>query len=684
MSGVLLLLAAALSGAPDGERPRHNAAFVPDDDGTIRQLAAAAVEAAQAGDPALAADRLQEIVAGGRDTLLAVRGRELFVSARRWATLMLLSELPPFGRETLAAWRAAFDVQASAAIRGAFVAGDAALALDLLDRHPASTLAPATLLALCDRALQRGDADEAWTFLDRFEEHVPPSEAEKLADPAVEARRAHLHAHPPAAPAGWPTEGGDFTRARLGDPIPDRGLEKIWDCPFLDESPLEFDEFLLTAPRLQSPTLPSLAVCDATRLYVHMGGAVAAISRATGKLLFFAPDESAATSTHVSLAMITSPGSRCATIDEGILYFDRLLFEPGRFGSTLLRNELTAYDVEERRVLWSRVLDMSDGKDEAHAFFRGAPAIAGDRLLVYGGVREGGMPASRKEEAHLFCFDKRTGRLLWRRFLGYGETEAPGAFPPQSGTSVAVARGVAVVVTGIGVAAAVDARSGEALWLLRYDRLRPRDRDRLAEHPERRVAPVSAWMREPPRIVGDRVFLAPFDSDSLYGCYLRGLRRPGGEFHVVLWDRHRAEGHRSCLFEYLGGIAGGRVACVGRPDPRDLLGETVVSMEARDGTRLAYARFPADGIGEEEERRQPEVYGFPAVAGETLLVPTRSRIHRFLPFSAPRERREDEIVREIPALAPLDAYASGGNLLASGGFLYMISTDRVVALGAPR
>jgi hypothetical protein len=686
MIALLLLAAPLLAGAPEGERPRHNTSFVPDDDGAVRQLATAAAQAAEAGNFAIAAERLQALVARGGDGVLAHRERELYLSPRRWAAVRLLSGLPPFGPEVLAAWRAAYDLEACTALRGAILAGDEEGALALADRYPACSLLPALLLALSDRALQRGDAEGALALLDRLPEHVAAGEAEKLAFPSIAARRAHLEARPRPRPAGWPTHGGDFTRSRAGDPLPGGRPEPLWECPLTAEPLLLLEDLLRTEPRPQSPLLPFLPVCDRERVYVHLGTAVAAVDRRSGKLLFFAPDEGGLASEEMEAMLVESPGARAATVDRGVLYFDRVRTSMFADGCHVAGSALTAFDVASRTVLWERRLAAREGTEgAAPLFFRGAPAIDGERLLVCAGARETGETSSRKEESHLLCFDRRDGSLLWRRFLGYGETEAPGSFPPQGGLPVAVARQVAVAVTGIGVAAACDVRTGEILWLFRYDRLRPRERDRLAEAPEHRVAPVSAWFREPPRIVGSRVLFASFDSDSLYCCTLRGERRPGGDYHLVLWDRHRSEGHRACLFEYLGGVGGGRVVCVGRRDRRDAAGENVVSFEAADGTRFAYARLPADLVDEAEERAgPPELHGHPAVAGDVLLVPTVDRIFRFRPFGPPIERREGEISREIEALPPYDAFGSGGSLLAEGGVLYMVGVDRIVALAVPR
>ena len=100
----LFLLVAAVA-AQDTVRPRHNASYVPDDDATIRGLVAQTTEAARNGNFDAAAEGLQTLLLGRGGGVVAVRGRELYTSPRRWAALQLLSERPPFTKEVLAAWR---------------------------------------------------------------------------------------------------------------------------------------------------------------------------------------------------------------------------------------------------------------------------------------------------------------------------------------------------------------------------------------------------------------------------------------------------------------------------------------------------------------------------------------------------------------------------------------------------
>ncbi|MHC4547274.1 MAG: outer membrane protein assembly factor BamB family protein [Planctomycetota bacterium] len=702
---VLLLLPLAAY-AQDLGRPRNNNAYVPDDDETLSVLVAEARRTAAAGDADAAADRLQALLLVSGRGLVPLKGRLLFVSPRRWAQLHLLSERAPFGPEVLQAWRKVHDAKASAALRGAILSGDEEEILLLLDRFPAATAAPIALLALCDRALQRGDPDGAHGSLLRLPEHLSRSEATAwLASGPVRQRRAHLDRLPPRHPPGWPTLGGGPSRARNGAPLPPPpGLVRRWEGHFLDEVPPSIAEAASLPDREVSPVLPFYPVCDDRHLFVHLGEAVAALDRTTGKLAFWAPEGAEADAGRVDELILRNPGVRAATLAGGVLYFNRVSFRED--GMPQRRNTLLAFDVERRRTLWQvrqrSARDTPDPVLTRAIYFRGAPAVAGERLYVYGAVRdEGEEGAARKEEAHVFCFAARTGDLVWHRFLGYGDTEASSDFPPLSGLAPAVSAGVVVAVSGLGVAAALDARSGDVLWLFRYDRQPVRERERLQEiNLDEKVHLGSAWMREPPRIVGDTVYFAPFDAEEMYACWLRGARQPTQLFEIEQWPKHRSRGHRHSLLEYVGGLQGARIYYVGRRDPRPSVTvsyQAVVSHPVDRTVDFSYGLVPAtERDAWSGQAIPPEIFGRPTIAGSVLLIPTREAVYRFDTGQAPRKTlHEGERRTEIPLLPPYPApprvVGEGeapppgfGTLVAVDGYLYAVTGDRIICYGPPR
>jgi hypothetical protein len=260
-----------------------------------------------------------------------------------------------------------------------------------------------------------------------------------------------------------------------------------------------------------------------------------------------------------------------------------------------------------------------------------------------------------------------------------------------------VGKGVVTVVTGLGVAAAFEARHGDLLWLFRYDRRPSRERERLMEFGEETMVHArSGWMREPPRIAGDTVYFAPLDSDELFACWLRGARPAGHGFEIEQWSKDRAKGHRHSLLEYVGGLSAGRIFYVGRCDPRPALSVTyqaVVSHPLDRTAGLAYGLLPhaerAEGTG---LAMPPEIYGNPVIAGDVLLVPTRRAIYRFDAAREPaRSMRDGEQVREIGVLPPYlapdaidDSEAAFGALMAVDGFLFATTTDRILCYGEAR
>jgi len=682
-------------------RPLHNTSFVPSDDEQIRPLIEDARNAARRGDHAGAADLLQRVLLTPSKAVVALRGSEIYTSTRRWAQLALLADRAPFDRKVLDAWRSAHDTRASGALLGAMAGGDEREMLRILDRFPAATAAPATLLALCDRALQRADADAAHGYLLRLPEHLPRGETKAfLASEAYRRRAAFLAQRPTPAPAGWPTVGGDATRARNGDALPPLDkLSRLWASePFYTPSLALID---IDQPKRTSASVPFYPVLDEQRIYIHLGLTVAIVSRRKGTVLGFAPIAGQQPrASLIETMMRANPGLRGATVDHGVLYFSRLRYDVGEDEFHQF-NELTAYDVERKQTVWRRSARHARRSDppvlRRPIFYRGAPAIVGERLYVYGAIREkGDSGATRREEAHLFCFDRRDGSLFWHRFLGYGETNITSALPPISGHAPAAARGVVVAVTGVGVAAGLDARSGEILWLLRYDRKPMPDRPRLREVNEKWAPRDPGWKREPPRIVGDYALFAPIDGEGIDRVWLRGRTRPDdGSFTLVCWSQRRDRDlGRNCLLEYIAGFRDGRGYYVGVRDPdRARWGyENIVSNDLEREFPFRYGRLPAsERIPGGQVNVPPALFGRPALAGSMLLLPTRRALYAFetaVPKPADKEGARKEL-RPLgrfvaPGLDHADHEAPPpvfGSLVAIDGLLYAVTRDRVICYG---
>ena len=327
---LLLLFAGTVLAGPGSGRPRHNSSFVPDDDEETRSTVASVRDAVRQGEWSAAARLLDRLLASTRPAVVAVRGRELFVSPRRWATLTLLGDLPPAHPELLEAWRRIHDADANRALAAALAAGDERGVERLLHRYPAAADAADALLALTDRALLRREGELAQERLDRFADHLTAAEALALRQsPAWRSRVEHLRALEPPARTGWPTFGGNAARSGAGDAAPDPAETVLrWQLPILEEPP-RYPDLISPETRKQSLRLPFYPVCDERHLYLHMGTAVRVIRRDNGKLVAQIPPDEEDKSSQLQPLVVDSmlaetPGMRAATLHGGFLYFNRL------------------------------------------------------------------------------------------------------------------------------------------------------------------------------------------------------------------------------------------------------------------------------------------------------------------------------------------------------------------------
>jgi hypothetical protein len=194
--------------------------------------------------------------------------------------------------------------------------------------------------------------------------------------------------------------------------------------------------------------------------------------------------------------------------------------------------------------------------------------------------------------------------------------------------SCAGARGRVLVVTCLGIAAAVDARSGRTAWTLRYDRGRPDGDDpgrRLQTEESETGDRRSGFSNEPPLAFSDRVAFAPTDARVLF---LGNDRPRGAGRHLLLRTRRRIEDFRNLALEQLIAAVparGGRPALlVGVGQGYRATQEVhtcVVAMDA-ETLSLAWERPLPDGGA-------PEPRGRALVTEGEVLVPARHGIARY-------------------------------------------------------
>jgi len=207
----------------------------------------------------------------------------------------------------------------------------------------------------------------------------------------------------------------------------------------------------LDQTREHSPLLPFDPVCDDRYVYVHLGPAVAALERDTGKLAFYAPEgvaPGAELETHVDELLAKSPGARAATVADGVLYFDRALFDSS--DEPLPYNALFAFDVNRRQTIWAIRLKGEGPKSSAlPIFFRGAPAVHGgiafagshDKHLYAIDIATGEQKARFREAFDVCCTDAtRSRRISTRSFIGRPRRASNSSSCRSAGVSSSSAR----------------------------------------------------------------------------------------------------------------------------------------------------------------------------------------------------------------------------------------------------
>ena len=206
-------------------------------------------------------------------------------------------------------------------------------------------------------------------------------------------------------------------------------------------------------------------------------------------------------------------------------------------------HKLIAVDKETGRVQWSHAAP-AGRDDEETAFLRKLsvnqpPVIVGDTVYAAGTILKGIFH-------HWLCaFERETGRLRWKTYIGAGQTALSRGGNPSIACvpgHVTEHRGVLYYGTNMGVFCAVDAVTGSNVWQSAYSQdLIPEisggwGRRRYASQPE------PTWQVSRPRVSGGKVFFAPNDSRRLYAAELGT-----GELRSIPLSTRRAGSHNNCF-----------------------------------------------------------------------------------------------------------------------------------------
>ena len=288
-----------------------------------------------------------------------------------------------------------------------------------------------------------------------------------------------------------------------------------------------------------------------------------------------------------------------------------------------------------------RVLDLAaEGKllwraapAEERWSFEGSPLCDGVRVFV--GMRRSDV----RPQAHVACLDARTGQLLWRRLVCSSETPAQGQWDEITHNLLCLHEDTLYYNTNLGAVAALDAASGHIDWLTVYPRAKSGDLSQRATHFYRDLTPC-VYDR-------GRLYVAPSDAPPVFA-----LDAASG---LLLW---KAETSSDAPIHLLG-VAGGHLWASG---------EKLWWFDAVTGIR--------DGWWPEGENPSPKSRGRGALVADKVYWPTVNEIFLF-------DQRSGLQVRQPIVLSVRGGQSvrlTGGNLLVSGGYLFIVTSDGLFAL----
>ncbi|MDD4269628.1 MAG: PQQ-binding-like beta-propeller repeat protein [Pirellulales bacterium] len=325
------------------------------------------------------------------------------------------------------------------------------------------------------------------------------------------------------------------------------------------------------------------------------------------------------------LATAIGTARHTLTVADGRLYArmgSQVTSHPQGPGSAGGGGYLVCLDLRSQgRLLWK-----TEAEDQWA--FEGVPLVRGDDVFV--ALRRNDI----RPQAHVACFDARTGLLRWRRFLCAAETPSRAILPEITSGLLTLDGDSLYYATNLGAVAALAASDGQVRWLATYPRALRGDLQKLAAH----------WARDLTPCLADRgvLYAAPADSPHLYAF--------AADDGQLLWQT----AERLDDVVHLLGVSNDCLIASGKK----------IYWIEKDGPSAGRLRthWPSghEQIG----------FGRGLVTKDQVWWPARGNIFVF-------DRASGQVIRQI-ALAPRGA--AGGNLLVAGGRLLIAAHDRLVAL----
>ncbi|MHB1035185.1 MAG: outer membrane protein assembly factor BamB family protein [Pirellulales bacterium] len=294
----------------------------------------------------------------------------------------------------------------------------------------------------------------------------------------------------------------------------------------------------------------------------------------------------------------------------------------GRIQGTSIRSDasyLVCLDLAAQGRLEWRIAP-EEGTGEGRWAFEGSPLS--DGVNVYVAMRYSDV----RPQAHVACFDAKTGRLRWRRFVCAAESPGRGMFEEAAHNLLTLHGETIYYNTNLGAVAAISTRDGRTRWVSLYPRAKLWDLNKPAEHASRDLTPCLYWQ--------GMVFVAPSDSEEV-------LAMDAGSGQIA-WRTAAAPDAVQLL-----GVGGGNLLA----DGNRLYGIDIAT------GRVAF-RWPDSG--------EKLGYGRGILAGGMVYWPERDKIGLFDPKTGLQK-----------GIIPLgeDRRTTGGNLVVADGWL-LIATGR--------
>lgn len=269
----------------------------------------------------------------------------------------------------------------------------------------------------------------------------------------------------------WPTYSGNFLRNRLSKD-PGISVEKDfqWSIPLPPLKPIE------NRHSEASYSYPYQPIVDHERIYVNDGLQVRAFNLWTKEEVWryrgFTHNDFSETSAlyrneHLLFSVTSDQHSVYANIEEPP-ESQRDVFQEGsqqeyEIRRVIPRRSLVCLDAKQGTVIWTS--RQAEDKILKKASFVSAPLIYKDLLFCGASYFEGTV------STYLVCLEKKTGKILYRRYLSGGQQEMNMFGCPireAIGTVPTEKDGIIYYGTNIGTVVALEAYSGRLLWLVHY------------------------------------------------------------------------------------------------------------------------------------------------------------------------------------------------------------------------